>query len=60
MTNIILIMADQFRGDALGADGNSWIQTPHLDWMAARGRASAMRITACPRAFRPGQFCGAA
>lgn len=35
--NIILIMADQFRFDAIGAHGNQWISTPTLDEMIYRG-----------------------
>jgi len=35
--NILLLMADQFRGDALGCDGNAQIHTPHLDGLAREG-----------------------
>ncbi len=35
--NLLLIMTDQHRGDGLGCDGNSAIQTPHLDSIAAAG-----------------------
>ena len=35
--NIILIMADQFRADCVGYDGNSAIMTPHLDDLAENG-----------------------
>jgi arylsulfatase len=35
--NILLIMADQFRGDALACDGNEQIHTPHLDRLASEG-----------------------
>src|ERR1035437_8012554 len=35
--HIVLLMADQFRGDCLGADGNRAIRTPNLDRMAAEG-----------------------
>jgi choline-sulfatase len=35
--NILLLMADQFRGDALGCDGNEQIHTPHLDRLASEG-----------------------
>jgi arylsulfatase len=35
--NLLLIMADQFRPDCLGADGNGVIQTPNLDRLASRG-----------------------
>lgn len=35
--NILFLMADQFRGDCVGADGNPVIQTPHLDRLASEG-----------------------
>jgi hypothetical protein len=35
--NILLLMADQFRSDALGCDGNAQIYTPHLDQLASEG-----------------------
>lgn len=35
--NLLLVMADQFRGDCLGADGNRAIHTPTLDRLAAEG-----------------------
>jgi len=35
--NIIFIIADSHRGDALGVEGNSFIETPHLDQMAKEG-----------------------
>jgi len=35
--NILLLMADQLRGDCLGADGNNDIQTPNLDRLASEG-----------------------
>jgi len=35
--NILLLMSDQHRGDCLGADGNTVIQTPNLDRLAAGG-----------------------
>lgn len=35
--NILLLMADQFRGDCLGCDGNPVIQTPNLDCLASEG-----------------------
>lgn len=34
--NILFIMADQFRFDGLGANGNRIVQTPHLDRLAAQ------------------------
>ena len=35
--NAIVICADTFRADYLGAYGNGWIKTPHLDRLAAEG-----------------------
>ena len=36
--NILLVMADQFRGDALACDGNNaQIHTPNLDRLAREG-----------------------
>lgn len=35
--HILLIMADQLRGDCLGADGNKAIRTPNLDRIASEG-----------------------
>ena len=46
--NVILIMADQFRGDCLGCDGNPVIQTPNLDWLAARGTRFNHAYSAVP------------
>src|SRR5690348_9730823 len=35
--NILFLMADQFRADALGVSGNDWIRTPNLDRLAHAG-----------------------
>ena len=35
--NIVLITADSLRADALGAYGNTFVRTPHLDALARRG-----------------------
>ena len=35
--NILLLMTDQQRWDAVGANGNPEIKTPHLDRMASQG-----------------------
>jgi arylsulfatase A-like enzyme len=35
--NILFLMADQFRADALGASGNGWVRTPSLDRLAGGG-----------------------
>ncbi len=33
--NLVVIVSDTFRCDYLGAYGNEWIRTPHLDALAA-------------------------
>jgi len=35
--NILLLMADQYRADCLGASGNGFIHTPNLDRLARNG-----------------------
>src|SRR5262245_34093904 len=35
--NIVFILADDLRADALGYAGNLTVQTPHIDTLAARG-----------------------
>ena len=35
--NLIFIMADQWRGDALGCLGKEAVKTPHLDQLASEG-----------------------
>ena len=42
--NVILIISDTMRRDALGCFGGRWIQTPHLD-------AFAKRAVRCENAF---------
>jgi hypothetical protein len=34
--NVLFLMADQFRADALGVSGNDWISTPNLNRLAQR------------------------
>ncbi|MEG0907068.1 MAG: arylsulfatase, partial [Cellulosilyticaceae bacterium] len=46
--NIVLIMADQFRGDCLGIAGHPDVKTPYLDSLAARGVRFSNAYTACP------------
>lgn len=46
--NIVLIVADQFRGDCLGAAGHPDVKTPYLDTMAARGMYFPNMYSACP------------
>jgi len=35
--NIVLVLIDDLRWDALGCSGHPWMKTPHLDRLAARG-----------------------
>ena len=35
--NVLFIIADQFRADCLGCNGNEVIKTPNLDRLAAAG-----------------------
>ena len=46
--NIILMLCDQMRGDALGADGNSFAHTPNLDFLASRGTRFPRAYSAVP------------
>ena len=46
--NIVLIVADQFRGDCLGFAGHPDVKTPYLDTLAARGTYFNNMYSACP------------
>ncbi len=46
--NILFLMADQQRGDCLGAEGNRAILTPHLDRLAAEGARFRCAYTSVP------------
>lgn len=46
--NILFLMADQFRADCVGADGNSMIRTPNLDRIAAEGARFRCAYTSTP------------
>lgn len=46
--NILLITTDQQRGDALGVNGNRWLETPNLDHLAARGVNFSRAYSTCP------------
>ncbi len=48
--NVLLLVADDFRPDAVRALGNAVIETPHLDGLVRRG-------TVLPRAFCPNPVC---
>jgi arylsulfatase A-like enzyme len=46
--NILFIMADQYRGDCVGADGNDAVMTPNLDRIAREGVLFSKAYTATP------------
>ena len=46
--NVVLIMADQLRWDALGAYGNPHVRTPHLDRIAREGARFERCYTSSP------------
>lgn len=46
--NVLLLMADQYRGDCLGIDGHPCIQTPNLDRLAKEGVHFGSAYTATP------------
>jgi arylsulfatase len=46
--NIILILCDQLRGDAIGADGNPTIHTPNIDFLASAGTRFSHAYSAVP------------
>lgn len=46
--NLILIMTDQQRGDALGCAGNPAVLTPNLDSLAAEGHLFTSAYSSCP------------
>ncbi|MBT5608753.1 MAG: arylsulfatase [Lentisphaerae bacterium] len=46
--NIVLIIADQMRGDCLSCDGHPLVETPALDELAGDGTHFRHAYTACP------------
>lgn len=46
--NILLIMTDQLRGDALGYAGHPDVKTPYLDTLASKGVVFDHAYSACP------------
>jgi len=46
--NILLIMTDQQRRQTVGANPGSWIDTPHIDRLAAEGVSFTDAYAACP------------
>jgi arylsulfatase A-like enzyme len=45
--NILLLMTDQQRWDAMSCSGN-WVQTPNMDWIASEGMQFTNCVTASP------------
>lgn len=54
--NLILLMADQFRGDCLGIAGHPDVKTPYLDALAAEGVRFPNAYSACPTCV-PARAC---
>lgn len=46
--NVVIILADQFRKDCIGAYGNSFVRTPNIDRLAARSTRFERFYTANP------------
>jgi arylsulfatase len=46
--NVLLLFADQWRGDCLSIDGHPVVETPCLDWLASRGRRFTRAYSATP------------
>ena len=46
--NILLIMADQMRRDAVGVNRPEFAHTPHLDQLASEGINFTHAYTSCP------------
>ena len=46
--NIVFIMCDQMRGDAMGCDGNTYVQTPNIDYLASCGTRFNHAYSAVP------------
>jgi len=46
--NVLLIIADQMRGDCLGAAGHPVVQTPNLDCLASQGTLFSHAYSAVP------------
>jgi len=47
-TNLLFIMADEHRRDAMGCAGHKFVKTPNLDALAARGTRFTDAYTNCP------------
>lgn len=55
--NIIFILTDDQRWDALGYAGNKIIHTPHLDQLARKGYILKMPLSPLRSVQRAGQVC---
>ncbi len=58
--HVLLIVVDQWRGDALGVAGHPVVETPHLDALASSGYRFSQAYSACPSciAARAGLMTG--
>ncbi len=54
--NVLFIITDQMRGVCLGSDGNPYIDTPNLDFLASRGTRFNHAYTAVPSCI-PARAC---
>ena len=53
--NVLLVVTDQQRGDALGLDGHPVLETPAMDWIGASGTHFPAGVyRSVPPAFRLG------
>ncbi|MBM4438294.1 MAG: sulfatase-like hydrolase/transferase [Actinobacteria bacterium] len=52
--NILLIVTDHQRGDALGIEGHPVLQTPIMDWIGTSGAYFRRAYTECPSCSRLG------
>ena len=61
-TNLLILMSDEHQARAMGSAGHPFVQTPHLDALAARGMRFTDAYTPCPicvparAAFATGQY----
>lgn len=61
--NLIILCADEMRGDCLGYMGNPDVRTPHLDRLAARGAAFRRHFATFPKcvpsrvSLMTGRYC---
>ncbi len=59
-SNLLVIMSDEHRKDALGCAGHALVKTPHIDGLAARGTMFTNAYTPSPMCVptRAGIACG--